>query len=136
MKQTVVRILYLITGYLCVLLGLIGVILPLVPTTPFLLVAAFCFSRSSERLHQYLLNHRIFGNLIRDWEEYGVIPFRFKLLATVMMLAMVSYPLIFKSFHLGLKALVVVTILVALGYIWSRPSEQSESKKLIKTELN
>ncbi|MFY0677823.1 MAG: YbaN family protein [Neptuniibacter sp.] len=128
MKSTVVRILYLLTGYLCVLLGLIGVLLPLVPTTPFLLVAAFCFSRSSEKLHQYLITHRIFGKLILDWETYGVIPFRIKLLSTSMMLLMVSYPLIFKTFHIGLKAVVVVTILCALAYIWTRPSETSLAK--------
>ncbi|MGH1460432.1 MAG: YbaN family protein [Neptuniibacter sp.] len=122
MKSTVVRILYLLTGYLCVLLGIIGILLPLVPTTPFLLVATFCFSRSSERLHQYLINHPVFGKLIQDWEAYGVIPYRIKLLSTTMMLLMVSYPLIFKTFHLGLKALVVITILVALAYIWTRPS--------------
>lgn len=122
MRKTVVRALYLIAGLLCVLIGLIGVILPLLPTTPFLLVAAFCFSRSSERLHQYLLNHRIFGGLIRDWENYGVIPLKAKVIATTMMLLMVSYPLFFKSFHIGLKMMVVATILLAMSYIWTRPS--------------
>lgn len=122
MRKTVVRALYLIAGLLCVLIGLIGVVLPLLPTTPFLLVAAFCFSRSSERLHQYLLNHPVFGGLIRDWEDYGVIPFKAKVIATTMMLVMVSYPLFFKSFHIGLKMMVVATILLAVSYIWTRPS--------------
>lgn len=130
MKQTVIRIIYLCVGCLCVLLGLIGVVLPLLPTTPFLLVAAFCFSRSSERLHSYLLNHRLFGKLISDWERYGVIPFRVKLLSTSMMLLMVSYPLIFRTFHIGLKAMVVLTVCVALAYIWSRPSEALTPKKI------
>ncbi|MCP4596564.1 YbaN family protein [Neptuniibacter sp.] len=122
MRKTVVRALYLIAGLLCVLIGLIGVILPLLPTTPFLLVAAFCFSRSSERLHQYLLNHPIFGGLIRNWEDYGVIPLKAKVIATTMMLVMVSYPLFFKSFHIGLKMMVVATIILAVSYIWTRPS--------------
>ena len=123
MRKTVVRSLYLVAGLFCVLLGLIGVLLPLLPTTPFLLVAAFCFSRSSERLHQALLNNRYFGRLIRDWEENGIIPLKAKILATSMMLLMVSYPMFFKTFHYGLKAMVVVTICFALYYIWSRPSE-------------
>ncbi len=123
MKAAVVRTLYLIAGVFCVLLGLIGIILPLLPTTPFLLVAAFCFSRSSERLHQYLLNNRFCGKIISDWESDGIIPKKAKILATSMMLIMVSYPLFFKSFHLGLKAIVVVTIIVAMSYIWTRPSE-------------
>ena len=122
MKSTVVRTLYLISGIFCVLLGLVGVVLPLLPTTPFLLVAAFCFSRSSERLHQTLLNNQLFGQLIRDWETDGIIPLKAKILATSMMLLMVSYPLFFKIFHIGLKAMVVVTIVCAMTYIWSRPS--------------
>ncbi|WP_286237511.1 YbaN family protein [Neptuniibacter halophilus] len=122
MRKTVIRTLYLIAGSLCVILGLIGVLLPLLPTTPFMLLAAFCFSRSSERLHQALLNNRIVGKIIRDWEENGVIPLKAKILASSMMLLMVSYPLIFRTFHIGLKAMVVVTIIIALGYIWSRPS--------------
>lgn len=123
MGKTIIRTLYLIAGWLCVLLGLIGVILPLVPTTPFILVAAFCFSRSSERLHHYLVTHPWFGKAISDWEAYGVIPLKFKIIATVMMVTMVSYPLIFKSFHIGLKAVVVATIFMAMAYVWSRPSE-------------
>ncbi len=123
MRSTLIRALYLTAGLLFVLLGIIGVVLPLLPTTPFLLVAAFCFSRSSETLHQYLLNHRLFGHLIRDWEKYGVIPFKIKLLSTTLMLTMISYPLLFLTIHPGLKALAAGSVLFALWYIWSRPSE-------------
>ena len=128
MKKTAVRMLYLIMGLLCVLLGMIGIILPLLPTTPFMLVAAFCFSRSSERLHHYLLNHRVFGKLIQDWENHGVIPFKAKVLSTVMMLTMVSYPLIYRDFHLGLKLAVIASIVLAASYIWTRPSQPLLSK--------
>lgn len=123
MVKTITRTLYLIAGWLCILLGIIGAVLPLIPTTPFILVAAFCFSRSSERLHQYLLNNKIFGKVIKDWENDGVIPFKVKLLATSMMLVMVSYPLFFKTFHMGLKAMVVITVLMVMTYIWTRPSQ-------------
>ena len=123
MRSTLIRALYLTAGLLFVLLAIIGVVLPLLPTTPFLLVAAFCFSRSSETLHQYLLNHRLFGHLIRDWEKYGVIPFKIKLLSTTLMLTMISYPLFFLPFHPGLKALAAGSVVFALWYIWSRPSE-------------
>ncbi|MCV6587866.1 MAG: YbaN family protein [Marinobacterium sp.] len=116
------RVLLLIMGGVSLLLAAVGVLLPLLPTTPFVLVAAWCFARSSTRFHHYLLQHRLFGALIRDWERYGVIPFRIKCLSTSMMLVMVSYPLIFRDFSLWLKAGVVITILVALWYIWSRPS--------------
>ncbi|MFW1678345.1 YbaN family protein [Pontibacter sp. JAM-7] len=123
MAEQIGRGVYWFCGMLCLLVGIIGVVVPLLPTTPFVLLAAFCFSRSSERLHQYLLNHRVFGKLIRDWEAYGVIPLRAKCLASSMMLIMVSYPLFFREFHYGLKLLVVATIAASLCYIWSRPSE-------------
>ena len=124
MRHTVIRTLYLLGGFIFILLGIIGILLPLIPTTPFLLLAAFCFSRSSKRLHQYLLNQPMFGHFIRDWEEHGVIPFKAKLFSTAMMLTMISYPLIFLPFDIGLKALAAATVVFALWYVWSRPSTQ------------
>ena len=116
------RVMFFSAGVIALLLGLIGVVLPLLPTTPFVLVAAWCFARSSPRFHRMLLEHRLFGPLIRDWEQHGIIPLKVKCLSTTMMLVMVSYPLLFRSFDLSLKALVVLTVIVALAYIWSRPS--------------
>ena len=63
------RYLLLACGWLSFILGVIGVVLPLLPTTPFMLLAAACFSRSSERFHRWLLNNRVFGKIIRDWES-------------------------------------------------------------------
>lgn len=125
------RVLYISGGLVALLLGLIGVLLPLLPTTPFVLVAAWCFARSSQRLHRRLLAHRWFGPLIRDWEAYGVIPLKVKCLSTSMMLLMVGYPLLFRSFALELKVLVVLTVIIALCYIWSRPSEAQLKPKLL-----
>ncbi len=118
----VTKVLYLIAGIICLLLGLIGVVLPLLPTTPFVLLAAFCFSRSSEKLHRKLLDNKLFGPLIRDWEDNGVIPLKAKCIGSSMMILMVSYPLIFRDFAIELKLLVVLTIIAVLCYIWSRPS--------------
>jgi len=117
------RAFYLVGGLVALLLGLIGVFLPLLPTTPFVLVAAWCFARSSQRFHRMLVEHRLFGPLIRDWEAHGVIPFRVKCLSTTMMILMVSYPLIFRSFDLWLKFSAGAAVVVALFYIWTRPSQ-------------
>ena len=131
----VTKVLYLIAGMICLLLGLIGVVLPLLPTTPFVLLAAFCFSRSSEKLHRKLLENKLFGPLIRDWEESGVIPLKAKCIGSAMMILMVSYPLIFRDFALELKLLVVLTIIAVLCYIWSRTSEAATSAA-IEIEAN
>ena len=68
-------------------LGVLGVFLPLLPTTPFVLLAAFCFSRGSERVERWLLAHPRFGPMVRDWRAHHAVPRRAKQLATLMMTA-------------------------------------------------
>ncbi len=68
-------------------LAALGVLLPVLPTTPFLLIAAACFARSSPRFYDWLLANRIFGPLIRDWREHRSIPLRAKVLAVVLIAA-------------------------------------------------
>lgn len=69
------RWLWVALGLLCVGLGYLGAVLPILPTTPFLLMASYCFARSSPRLHRWLRRTPYFGHLIRDWEEHrGIRP--------------------------------------------------------------
>jgi uncharacterized membrane protein YbaN (DUF454 family) len=68
------RWILIVSGVFFVSLGALGVVLPLLPTTPFLLLAAACFARSSEHLHQLLLDNPTFGPMIRSWEEHRCIP--------------------------------------------------------------
>ncbi len=109
-------------GILSLFAGAIGAVLPLLPTTPFLLLAAYFFARSCQPLHDYLANLKGFGPILLDWEHHGVIPLRAKRLASLMMLLFVSYPLLFMGFALPLKLLVGVSICLVLAFIWSRPS--------------
>lgn len=74
-----------IVGVLAVVLGLIGIVVPLLPTTPFLLLAAACFARGSQRMHGWLLNNRLFGKFISDYEQGRGIPARAKAIALLMM---------------------------------------------------
>ncbi len=78
------RVFWLLAGLLFVAIGAIGVILPLLPTTPFLLVATYCFARSSERLNRWLLTHRTFGPLINNWQNYGSIDRRSKRISMIV----------------------------------------------------
>ncbi len=68
------RILLLIAGWLAMGLATLGIILPLLPTTPFLLLAAWCFARSSPRFHYWLLNRSVFGRYLRHWQQYQAVP--------------------------------------------------------------
>jgi uncharacterized membrane protein YbaN (DUF454 family) len=67
--QKVARVLWFAAGTICLVLGAIGIVLPILPTTPFLLAAAACYYKSSERMHRWLLNNKWFGEYIRNYQE-------------------------------------------------------------------
>lgn len=79
------RYVWLICGLIAVGLGVIGLLLPIMPTVPFLLLASFCFARSSPRLEAWLMNHPRFGPPIRDWRARGAIAPRVKWVAIATM---------------------------------------------------
>ena len=68
------RIFYLLLGWFSLITGIIGIFLPLLPTTPLVLLAAWCFSKSSERFHTWLINHKFFGPIVSDWQSNDGIP--------------------------------------------------------------
>jgi uncharacterized membrane protein YbaN (DUF454 family) len=78
-KQKIVRALLFFAGSLALVLGFIGIFVPLLPTTPFLLLAAACYMRSSERMHKWLLNNRLFGEYIKNYQEGRGIPLKTKI---------------------------------------------------------
>ncbi|WP_106207643.1 YbaN family protein [Aliiruegeria haliotis] len=114
------RILWGVGGATSLSLGAVGIVLPLLPTVPFLILAAFCFSRSSDQLHDWLVNHETLGPPIRDWQEYGAISRRGKLLATLSISAVFCLSLVLgvKDWVLVLQAIVLTAVLT---FIWSRP---------------
>lgn len=89
------RILFLIFGMVCVALGVIGIFLPLLPTTPFLLLAAFLFARSSREWYDKLLNHKILGPYIRNFQEYKAIPLKVKVSSVSLLWITIGISMIF-----------------------------------------
>lgn len=84
-RERVIRAFWVTCGTLSLVLGIIGIFLPLLPTTPFVLLAAACFARGSEKFHHWLITHKRFGPLVRDWQAHRSIPLRAKCLALAMM---------------------------------------------------
>ena len=80
-----VRVVFLALGTLFVALGIAGIFLPVLPTTPFMLLAATCYARASTRFYNWLLNNRMFGPTILEWRRYRSIPYRVKWTAIVLM---------------------------------------------------
>ena len=116
------RILLIMVGWLCVVLATLGVVLPLLPTTPFLLLAAWCFARSSPRLEAWLLDHPRFGPTLRAWRANGAISRKAKIAAcSGIALGFVLFVL---GAHPNLKLELIVGALMAAcaAYIVTRPA--------------
>jgi len=117
---------FIIGGWVSLILGVIGIFLPLLPTTPFVLLAALCFSKSSPRLHDWLLHQPSFGPLILNWEQSGSISRTAKIAATVSMVILFSITFIVVNVGLVIKGSLGLIGLSVLGYIWTRPSPSGE----------
>lgn len=120
--------LYKVIGLLFVGLAVIGVVLPVLPTTPFLLVAAGCFAKSSPRLHQKLLANPIFGPLITGWQESRAIPKKGKVIALLSMF----FAALWSCYILKELLYKVAVILLMLGpaiFIWRLPITSDSRRK-------
>jgi uncharacterized protein len=119
------RPLFLVLGLLFTALGIIGAVLPLMPTTVFLILAAGCFARSSPRLEAWLMNHPRFGPTLRAWRENGAIPRKAKVFACLGM--GVGLALFFAAWiaaphrHLWVAIMVTSFMLGSAAFVVSRP---------------
>lgn len=109
-------------GGLAVALGTAGVFLPLLPTTPFLLVAAACFSRSSDRHYEWLLNHRWFGPYLRQYREHRTIPVRAKVVTLVVLWVTIAPTAFLFSDSIIVRIILPITGLGVSIYILSHDS--------------
>ena len=122
MKRTILISL----GWLCVGLGFVGVFIPGIPTTIFLIIALWAFTKSSEKLRHWLLNHKRFGPILNNWQEHKVVPRRAKILMVLLMsLAVILF--YYSSQSLILKiGLIIILVSVAI-YVISLPSKIPEN---------
>jgi uncharacterized membrane protein YbaN (DUF454 family) len=107
-------LLFRILGLVFVAIALVGVILPLLPTTPFLLLAAACFARSSERWHRWLISNRVFGPMIQDWHAKRCVSLRTKQTAILSIVVVGGYSVLFGVENPALRVLGLLVIAIGL----------------------
>ena len=112
----------IVLGWGFVALGVVGVVLPVLPTTPFMLIALWCFARSSKRFHDWLYHHRLFGPPLRKWDRYGVIPVSAKVFACTAMSASLVYLVFFRDLPAYLVALTAAVMAYGAWFILTKPS--------------
>jgi uncharacterized membrane protein YbaN (DUF454 family) len=116
------RVLYVGLGLVFVGFGYLGVILPGVPATPFLMIASYFFVRSSPRLHRWLLRSPVFGPLLRDWERHRGIRRPIKIFAVCMVVTVVSCSIAFSHLPVWAKCCIAALALVGIATILCVPT--------------
>ena len=122
------RVLLTVLGFSFVGIGVAGIVLPVLPATPFFLLAAACFARASERFYNWLLNHPAIGPTLREWRHHRSIPRRTKIYAIVLMAATLAVSITFFVPGPYLKAgLGTLGVLLAI-WLWRIPSRDAPNR--------
>ncbi len=126
MENKTKRYLYLGFGWLMFILGFIGAFLPVLPTTPFMLLALWAFSKGSETLHDWLYHHPKYGDTLRQWDQYGVIPLK----AKITSISMMSLSAIYLIFFSGIPNYGIISALALMAYgayfVLTKPSQKKD----------
>ncbi|GAB2544134.1 YbaN family protein [Gracilibacillus alcaliphilus] len=129
------RLLWIAGGSISLFIGLIGIVIPLLPTTPLVILAGFCFGKSSSRLHRWLVTNKYFGHYIADYQSGKGVPLRIKIFAVVIVWSSV----LFSLFFIPLSAIKIMMLGIALFvslFIFTSPllKEKKSSYPLSGTE--
>ena len=127
MRKHMKKTLYIILGSVFIVLAIVGVFLPLLPTTPFIILAAFFFSQSSERCHQWLLNNKVFGPILYSWENSRCIPAFAKTLSFSMIFIFASVSIITLP-QVYLKLFTFLLVSYACYFIYNLQTCEKEQK--------
>lgn len=122
------RIILIIIGWLAVVLATLGVVLPLLPTTPFLLLAAWCFARSSPRFHHWLLYRSWFGSYIRHWQDHRALPPGAKPRALIFIVLTFAVSLYLVNI-MWVRLLLLVMMCALLFFMWRMPVIDEKQQK-------
>ena len=106
-------------GFIAIILGVLGIILPILPTTPFILLAAYLFSKSSDRFHRWLVTHRILGQYIRNYAEKRGLPLHAKIIMILLLWLTILLSVIWIVQHLWIRVMLfIIAVAVSIHLIW------------------
>ena len=123
-----IKILLIATGTFLIILSIIGIFIPVLPTTPFLLLAAALYARSSKRFYNWLINNRILGRYIKNYREGKGIPLKVKIIAISILWITIGYSAIFAMEILWVRVLlVIIAIGVTVHIVRVRPRVENNT---------
>ena len=117
MQSAILKKLLIIAGTFCVILGIIGIFLPILPTTPFLLLAAWCYARSSDRFYNWLINNKWFGSYIKNYREGKGIPIKVKLLSIALLWLTILFSIFFIIDNNYIKIILLIIAIAVTTHI-------------------
>lgn len=123
-SEKVKRAIYVLAGTMLLVIGAVGVVIPVLPTTPFLLLSAACYMRGSERLHNWMLNNRVFGEFIRNYREGKGISFKDKFLTLLLLWFTIGFSILFVIEMPLLKGLLFLIAFVVSAHIILLPTNK------------
>ena len=115
-----------ILGWLLFAVGFVGAFVPVLPTTPLMLLALWCFARSSDRVHDWLYTHKLFGPPLQLWHEHRVIPLAAKVVAVCFMLISLFYLFVFLTTPVWVKVIMLTSMAIGCWFILTKPSSPPE----------
>lgn len=120
---------YKFLGFSALISGIIGAVLPIIPTTPFIILSAFCFAKSSPRWHKWLQDHKIFGKSLRNWEDNRCISLKIKIISSVSILVGMAFSIPHLPISHGWMLLLTIPFIIGLIIVWTIPTCQDINNK-------
>ena len=127
------RVGWIAAGHVCVALGVVGAVLPLLPTTIFILGAAACYARGSQRFHKMLLNHRVFGPIIRDWQERRGMSAGAKRWAVAAIIVTISISILALN-NLPLRITLALVAIALIAYLLRIPTVPKRGDAVVEVQ--
>lgn len=132
-SNQIIRIILIVTGTVSLVIGIVGIFIPLLPTTPFLLITAACYARSSDRFYNWLLCNKLLGNYIKNYREGKGIALNIKIITLSFLWATIIFSALFVVSNLIIRVILIVIAIGVTVHIASIKTMKKENLKVLDT---